>query len=231
MMMMMTTRRLLYYSVLCFSACLQPLHRTRILGSGTVCQQSINCPKKVDLDFSTNVRTFENASKIEEAFLEGGAAFSFNKYFGASGSYRLTKNLEDDNSYYYLHKFFLELKGKVPVNNFTFLGSFRFQTRSKTYIEEVGDEDLDFAGKLKLKAVYKTPTFPVNPYIYSEVFLPLFAEKSSSPETVGKVRYSAGLELKITKKQSVELEYIYQRDYLPHLSDINIISLNYNLKF
>ena len=33
----------------------------------------IKLSKKVDLDVSTEIRTFENASRMEEAFLEGGA--------------------------------------------------------------------------------------------------------------------------------------------------------------
>jgi hypothetical protein len=229
-MMMMTTRRV-YFILFCVLLPLSVFGQDKDFGIWYGISAEYKLSKKVELDLSTDVRTFENASKVEEAFLETGATYNFNKYFAASGSYRLVKNLEDDNSYYYQHKFFIDLKGKVPLKNFTFLGSFRFQTRSKTYIEDIDDEDLDYTGKLKLKTVYRTPTFPVNPYVYSEVFLPLFSEKTSSSETVGKVRYSAGLELKITKKQSVEIEYIYQRDYLPHLRDINIISVNYNIKF
>ena len=191
----------------------------------------VKLSKKVDMEISTELRTFENASKVEEAFLEGGVTFNFSKYIAATGSYRVAKNLEDDDSYYYQHKFFLTLKGKVPVRDFTFSGSARIQTRSKTYIEDVDDEDLDYTGKLRLKAIYKTPTFFVNPYIYSEVFLPMFSDKSGTSGSVGKVRYSAGFELKITKVHSVELEYIYQRDYMPRLSDLNIISVNYNISF
>src|SRR5450759_1148054 len=41
----------------------------------------------------------------------------------------------------------------------------------------------------------------------------------------------AGVELRILKQHLVEVEYIFQSDYLPHISDINIISINYNFKF
>lgn len=191
----------------------------------------ISLSKKVELDISAKLRTFEDASRIEESFLEGGITFNFSKYLAATGSYRVTNNLEDDDSYYFMHKFFIDLKGKLPLEKFTFTGSFRFQTRSKTYIEDVDDEDLDYSGKFKIKAIYKTPTFPLNPYVYSEVFLPLFSGDSETSGTVGKVRYSAGVDLKITKVHSVELEYIYQRDYHPHLTDMNIVSVNYNLSF
>jgi len=54
---------------------------------------------------------------------------------------------------------------------------------------------------------------------------------SDQSDAVSKVRFSAGVELKITQVHSVELGYIYQRDYTPRLSDLNIISLNYNISF
>jgi hypothetical protein len=183
--------------------------------------------KKFSLDMSTDVRTFENASKIDEAFIEGGVNFDFNKYISAEGSYRLTKSIEKDDNYYYQHKFFLNLKGKLPVDRFTFSGSLRLQTRTKTYIEDSEDENADYQGKIRLKATYRTVSFPVDPYIYSEAFIPLFSDKTG----IGKVRYSAGFDIKFTQKHSIQLEYIYQRDYLPHLSDLNVISVNYNIKF
>jgi hypothetical protein len=98
----------------------------------------------------------------------------------------------------------------------------------KTYIKDNNDNYPDYTGIIKLKAIYKTPTFPIDPYVYAETFLPMFSDKSG---TVGKNRFAAGAELKITKRHSVEIEYIFQRDYQPHLSDINIISVNYNIKF
>jgi len=184
--------------------------------------------KKLQVDLSTNVRTFNKASKIDEAFLEGGLDYSFSKYLSVEGSYRLTKKVENNNKYYFQHKVFADIKGNLPLGNFRFIGRLRFQTRTKTYIQDEIDKYPDYTGQIKLKVIYKTPTFPVDPYIYVESFRPMFSEKSG---TVGKNRFSAGMELKITKQHSVEIEYIFQRDFQPHISDINIISVNYNIKF
>ena len=38
-----------------------------------------NLTKKLEIDLSSNIRTFNNASKIEEAFLEGGITYNFSK--------------------------------------------------------------------------------------------------------------------------------------------------------
>lgn len=183
---------------------------------------------KLEIDLSANIRTYNKAVKIEEAFLEGGLAYNLNKYFTVAGSYRLIKSIEDDNSYYFRHKVFLDFKGNLPVGNFRFSGRLRFQNRVKTYIEDDEDQYPEYTGRIKFKALFKTPSFPVNPYLYAESFLPLFSEKSGK---IGKNRVAAGLEYSIAKRHSVEAEYIFQRDYLPHLSDINIISVNYKIKF
>jgi hypothetical protein len=184
--------------------------------------------KKLGVDLSADVRTFNKAAKIEEAFLEGGLSYEFNKYLEAAGSYRLSKSIEDNDSYYFRHKFFVDVKGTLPAGNFSFSARLRFQARTKTYIQDANDEHPDYTGRVKVKAVYKTPVFPINPYVYVESFTPMFSDKTRSIE---KIRYSAGLDFKIAKKHSVELEYILQHDYLPHLSDLNIISVNYNIKF
>jgi hypothetical protein len=184
--------------------------------------------QKIEIDLSANIRTFENATKIYEAFLEGGLAYNLNKHLALAGSYRLSKNIEENNSYYFQHKFFLDFKGNLQVSHFSLACRLRFQTRFKTYIKDENDEHPDYVGRIKLKAVYRTPSFPVNPYIYIESFFPMFSDKT---RTIEKDRFAAGIEFSISKRHSIEAEYIFQRDYLPHLSDINIISLNYNIKF
>jgi hypothetical protein len=183
---------------------------------------------KIEIDLSTNIRTFNNAGKIEQVFIEGGLAYNFNKYIGIAGSYRLTKNLEGNNSYYFRHKWFLDLKGNLPLGNFNFSGRVRFQTGIKTYIADENDKFPYYTGRIKIKALYKTPSFPVNPYIYIESFFPLFSDKT---RTIEKNRFSTGIEYSIAKKHSVELGYIFQRDYLPSPSDIHLISISYNFKF
>ncbi len=184
--------------------------------------------KKLEIDLSTNIRTFENASKVEEAFIEGGFAYNLNKHLSVAGSYRLIKSLENNNSYYLRHKYFVDAKGTLPVGDFTLSCRLRFQSLIKNYIRHEVDKYPSYTGRIKMKLVYRTKTFPVDPFIYIESFCPMFSEYSG---TIGKNRYSAGLEFRITKRQSVESEYIFQRDYQPHLSDINIVSVNYNIKF
>jgi len=184
--------------------------------------------KKIEIDLSGNVRTFNKASKVDEAYIEGGLTYSLNRHITIGGSYRLTDKIENNNFYYYQHKFLFDIKGSTEPGNFSLSARLRFQVRTKTYFKDITEDHPDYTGRLKLKAVYKTPSFPLNPYVYFESFCPMFSENSGK---IGKTRYSAGFELSITRMHSVSVEYIFQRDYIPHLSDINIVSLNYNIKF
>lgn len=184
--------------------------------------------KKLSFTLETEVRTFNNASEIGEFFMEGGAGYKFNKHLSAGGAYRITNNLENDNDYHIRYKWMAEIKGDESIGNFNFSGRFRFQRQTRTYFESIYDMFPRSYGRIRLKTEFKTPSFPVNPYIYFETFFRMFEQ---SDKRFNKDRYAIGLEYKLTKRQSVEAEYFFQRDYLPHISGLNIISLEYNLRF
>jgi opacity protein-like surface antigen len=184
--------------------------------------------KKVELDLDANVRTYNNASKIDEAFFDIGLTYKFNKFLSAAASYRFTEFLEKDDSFHPRHKWFADLKGKLPLGNFDISARLRFQQRYKTYFKDENDKESSEVGRVKLKLSYNIPSFPVNPYISSELFFPMF---TTTTRNIAKTRFMAGLDYNISKKHSIELEYMFQRDFLPHISDINVISVNYNVKF
>lgn len=224
--MTMIKRSLAFLSLLVLTTGLKAQEKDFGIWYGTSADYKLN--KKVELNFSGNIRTFRNAAKIEEAFLEGGISYGFNKYVTLGAAYRITKNIENNDSYYIRHKFLADVKGSVPAGNFRFSLRLRFQTEIRNYIEENRDKYPYYTGRIKFKALYKTPAFPVDPYAYFETFVPMFSDNSG---LFGKNRFSGGIEFNITKKQSVDAEYIFQRDFMPHVSDLNIISVNYNIKF
>jgi predicted porin len=180
------------------------------------------------LDLDANVRTYTNASKINEAFFDIGVTYKFSKYLSAALSYRFTEFREKDDTFHPRHKWFADLKGKLPLGDFEFSARLRFQQRYKTYIQDLNDSESKETARIKLKALYDIPSFPVNPYIGSELFFPIFTQ---SVRSVEKNRFMAGIEYNFGKKQSLTLEYMFQRDYLPHISDINVISVGYNINF
>ena len=183
--------------------------------------------KKLDIDVSAMIRTFNDASKIEQAFMEAGISYKFNKYLSVAGSYRIINNLENNSEFHIRHKFFADVKGTLPIGNFSFSSRFRLQILKKTFIEKESDKVPDYHGRIKLKLIYKIPRFPVNPYLSVESFIPLYRNSS---RLIDKNRFTLGSDYKISKKHSVGLEYIFQRDFKPHISDINIISIGYTYR-
>lgn len=184
--------------------------------------------KKLEADLSGNLRTYNQGKNIEQSFIEGGLTYKFNKYFSSSLAYRFTEKIERDENFYPRHKLFLAVKGTLPAGNFAISTRVMLQYQNKTYIEKLSDEIPEYAMRVKLKTIYKIPSFPVNPYLYYESFSGL---NGVSSHVIDKDRFSAGIELKITRKHSVELGYILQRDFEPKNYNLNILSLNYNLKF
>jgi len=184
--------------------------------------------KKIEFDISAMLRTNNNASMFEQFFLEGGVSYKFNKHLTISGAYRFTEKVEYTSVRYPRHKLFADVKGSLPAGNFTFSSRLRLQYEKKTFITEEADKVPAYQGRIKLKAVYKIPAFFVNPYLYVESFSPLF---QSSDRVIDKCRFSAGFEVRIAAKHSFETEYIYQLDNNSQKSYMNILSLNYNIKF
>lgn len=226
MMMTKIRKPLLFLTLFCLGICVYSQSDDFGLWYGISAEHKL--VKKLELDLSACVRTFENASKIDEAFLEAGLTYKFNKYLAVGGSYRLTNCIEDNDTYHIRHKWFLDLRGSLPAGDFNFSARARFQERYKTYFEDENDKTpvSHFRGRLKVQ--YDIPSFPVNPYVATEYFFPV---TSNADTKIDKKRYMLGAEYNIFKKHTIELEYIFQRDYHPNLTDINIISLNYNIKF
>lgn len=226
-MMMMTTIRRGGAIFLLFLATLAGSAQNKDFGIWYGTSASKGITEKLDLELAGMVRTFRDAKKVDQAFIEAGVKYKVNNYLSAAFAYRLLGALENDNRYYAQHKLFLDLIGDAKISNFTFSGRFRFQTRIRTHLEYYSDKFPDYTGRLKGKVMYRTPSFPVNPYFYYEAFCPMFVK---SDRVIGKQRFSLGIQYKTAKKHTIDVGYIRQRDFLPYISDISIISLEYNFK-
>jgi hypothetical protein len=184
--------------------------------------------KKIDVEFSGNIRTFNNSSRIDQEFIEAGLQYKLNRTFSLSGSYRLINNFENDSDYHFRHKLFADLKASVPIHNLDLSGRIRIQRTTRMYIEEADDELAQYTGRIKLKADYSIKSFPLDPYAFAETFIPL--SESNSLEII-KTRLSAGVKLKVTNRISLDFGYIYQIDTKPEDINSNILSVNYSIKF
>lgn len=184
--------------------------------------------KKLELNASANIRTYDNSSKISTAFLEAGLEYKIIKGLGIGAGYRPEFRRDKDETFHLRHKWFVEAKGTLPIGDLSISARARFEERYKTYYLDEGDKTPVKHGRYKLKMLYNIPSCPVNPFIASEIYCPLFRQTT---RYIDKTRYIAGAEYNLRKKQSLEVFYMFQRDYLPHISDINVISLSYNFRF
>lgn len=184
--------------------------------------------RRLELDTDLNLRTFEDASKIEEAFFDIGLTYKFTKFLSAGAGYRFTEHIEDDDTFHPRHNWFTDLKVKTKFGDFDISARLRYQQRYKTYIKDDNDKESKKVGRTRLKILYDIPSFSLNPYAGAELFIPVFLD---TDRTIEKTRFTAGFEYNFSKKHTIEAEYMFQRDKLPKMLEMNIISLNYKVKF
>jgi hypothetical protein len=180
--------------------------------------------KKLDASLKASYRTFKDINILDEAFVEGELSYNINDYLSFAGSYRLAEVSDGNDGNHIRHKLFAIVKGKVPVDRFTFSARVMLQTTIRTYVEDEDDKKVFYTGRLKLKAAYNIKNFPVDPYIGFESFTKM---KLNQDNVIDKSRFSAGFDYKISKKHSVQLEYILERDAIPELYFIHIVSVSY----
>jgi predicted porin len=226
MMKMMTKRALLLLAAFCLA--LTSFSQKKDFGIWYSISAEKEVFKNLDLGLDANIRTYNKASEIEEFFFDFGLTYKLNKYISAGAGYRFTEFKEDDDKFHIRHKWLADLRGKITPGDFDISLRLRFQQRFKTYYEDENDTETKDIGRVRFKTLYDIPSFPVNPYISAELFFPMF---TTAERSIEKKRFVAGAEYNISKKHSVEAEYMFQRDHYPKLLDMNIISLNYQIKF
>jgi hypothetical protein len=182
---------------------------------------------RLEADISGSLRTAENSKTIDQYFAEGGLSYKLNKTFSVGSSYRLLNKIENNSDYYFRHKFFLYTKASVPVGRFEFSSKLAYQRTVRTYIENDNDLLPESLLRLKLKADYDIQSSPFKPYLSCEPFYIL----SSNDQGLSKTRFSAGFNVRITPKSSVDAGYIFENNRKAQTADSHIISVKYNFKF
>ncbi len=181
----------------------------------------------LDFKLEGDIRTYQDASKIDEGFGEMGFSLQTFRFLDIEGAYRLTSKLEDDNNYYLRHKFFAGLKAKTGIRRMGLSCRMLYEHQVKTYIRNENDEIPDNFLRIRLEAKYDIRKSKIEPIVYYESWSRILDESKNGIE---KYRLSAGMAYRISKRQRVEISYIYQHDFTPDPSGINVISLSYDFK-
>jgi opacity protein-like surface antigen len=188
--------------------------------------------KGLRFDLETSIRTDKNASNIKTFYLEPGLRYKFNDYFAAGIYYRFIEQdetIDKSEGIYELHprhRWFIQLKGSLPVNRFTLSARYRFQEQFKTYIKNPEDEIPQWSHRFRLDLEYDIKGIPLTPYVNVEMHSLLF---SSDSFMIDKWRYIAGAEYTVKKMHTFGLEYIFDTSKVTKPPYNHIICLKYGI--
>jgi len=183
--------------------------------------------KGLRIEAETSLRTDNNASRAESWYFEPGLRYKFNKYFAAGIYYRFIEQVENDDRFHPRHRWFVQMKGDLPVSRITFSARYRLQQQFKTYFSDPEDEIPVWSHRLRMELDYDVRSLPLTPYINAEIYNQVFAGNDIKFE---KMRYMAGVEYTIAKRHTVGIEYVYQDSKVSKPAWVNAVSLNYAVK-
>jgi hypothetical protein len=184
--------------------------------------------KNLDAGIAGWIRTYDNSSRVDQLYIDGGLQYIFNRNICVAGSYKLASKSEDDARFYFRHRVNTDLRASLPYRDLSFSSRLRLQREVKTYIEDEEDHKVNYVARLKFKLDYDIPSRPVTPFLSYELFSPVFKDDGL---VINKDRFSGGAEIKMSSRNRVELGYVFQRDYDPFRLNEHFISLSWKVKF
>lgn len=173
--------------------------------------------KKLKLSFTPEMRFDENFA-LDKYLFEGGVAYKPIKFLELEGIYRFAVNLRDNKATEYANRYSFSATVQKEFNRFE--PSFRLRYGNDAD-DTVNDEEFM---RYKAKLKYDIANCKITPFVAAEAFQGL------SDSELYKMRYSAGLDYKLFKKNYLQVSYkfdYYQKEY----KNRNIISLGYKIKF
>jgi len=149
----------------------------------------------VDADFQ--VRTDDNSTRVNQCFLDLGAKYKVNKYFRTGISWR--PRMKNNWSGYKLeNRLYLDLTGKLKLNDISLYLRSRIQTTSNRNAENPNYERIRFKAKIKLDKGLKA-------FVQDEFFFHLNGTGTSNYK---KNRFGLGFEYEISDYLQMSLKYL-----------------------
>jgi len=150
---------------------------------------------KIDADFQ--VRTDYNSTRLNQCFLDLGAKYKVNKYFrtGISWRPRMTNNW---SGYELENRLYLDLTGKLKLNDISLYLRSRTQTTSNRNAENPNYERIRFKAKFKIEKGLKA-------FVQDEFFFHLNGTGTSNYK---KNRFGLGFEYAINDYVDMNIKYL-----------------------
>jgi len=174
--------------------------------------------KKLKFSFNPEIR-FDKTFSADKYVFEGGIEYKPLKFLELEANYRYLVNPRDTKETEYFNRYAFSVTGKKEF------GRFETALRLK-YSNDADDEITDEKFlRYKLSTAYNIPKCKLTPSVGVQAFQSL-GEGSG----LYKMRYSAGFDYKLFKKNYIGVSYkfdYYQTEYLNR----HIIGLRYKIKF
>ena len=173
--------------------------------------------KKLKLTVMPQLRFDENFS-LDKYLFEAEAEYKLTKFLDVAATYRFVVNPRDTKDTEYFNRYGFSATAKKDFGNF----EPAFRLRYSNY----ADDDVSDKSFIRYKASlkYDIPKCKLTPFVAAELF------QQTDGGDLYKMRYSAGLDYKLFKKNYIGVSYkfdYYKTDYL----NKHIISLGYKIKF
>jgi hypothetical protein len=174
---------------------------------------SIELKKKIGSKFKVSLkeslRFKENITRIKKGFAELGISYSINKFIATTLSYRYTKRQNIDFGYSNRHRLSVALSFNLKIDRFSLSYRTRFESR---YIDVYSSDD----GKVperynrnKFGIEYNIKGLKITPFAAYEFYYQL---NNPQKNEIDKMRYTAGFEYKINKRNKIGLFYRIQQE-------------------
>jgi hypothetical protein len=184
--------------------------------------------KNLEAELKVGLKAEDKLSLLDQYYAEFGLSYRITKWLDAGGSLKLIQKYEDDAAYHFRDRIHGWLKGSAGLGRFELSLRSMYQRSTRQYIEKDNDLIPEHYTRFRLKAEYDIPNSPLQPFIMAEPYIPL---KKGDGFEIRKVRYSAGLEYKISKKSTIEAGWLMETFKKKSAGNLHVLDLEYKIKF
>lgn len=175
--------------------------------------------KKIELEFSEELRYYKNRTILEESLTDFGANYEFTDFFKAGLFYRYRALIDDEESQNELY------------TNFSFskeFGKFELSDRIRLHGKFRIEKDNIYNLRNQIQIAYE-PLKWLKPYFSTEIFYRFLYEEG---DRVTQARYRLGTKFKFLKYHAIDVYFLREQEYNNDKAiHSNVIGIGYSLGF
>jgi hypothetical protein len=221
------------FSVLVFSAGLLGINTSFAQENDFQTWTNIGIQKKITdklkFSLSEELRLCENSSRMKTLYSDAGLTYTLNKTFRIGGFYRLITSYDPAESYTNSQRVYTDISARHEFKRIMVVFRTRFQARVLNADRDPGNNPTTY-NRNKLTLNYNIRHSSLSPFLGAEMFYQL---NNGEGNKIDKLRFSAGTEYEINKKQNLVVYYMLQQEVNaidPVRAFIFGLQYTYNLK-